>query len=121
MNRKPYASDVRDDAGALVAPDLTLRSEAAPQREYPLREVFNGLRWLVRSGAAWRRMPHDRPPGQVVYDQTPCGLTAGVCAARVHDLRARWRLAAGRDEPPSAASLDSRTWPSRPDSGPRAG
>ncbi len=32
--------------------------EDAPQREHALREVFNGLRWLVRTGAEWRMMPH---------------------------------------------------------------
>jgi transposase len=35
-------------------PYLTLMTEAAPQRDYPLREVFNGLRWIVRTGAPWR-------------------------------------------------------------------
>ena len=39
-----------------------LMSEEAPQREHSLREeVFNGLRWLVRSGASPRMMPHDLP------------------------------------------------------------
>lgn len=44
MNRKPYPSDVSDDAWAFVAPYLALMTEEAPQREHPLREVFNGLR-----------------------------------------------------------------------------
>jgi transposase len=47
-NRKAYPSDVSDDEWAFVAPYLTLMSEAAPQREHALREVFNGLRWLAR-------------------------------------------------------------------------
>jgi len=42
----------------------------AATKGYPLREVFNGLRWLVRAGAAWRMMPNDLPPWHVVYDQT---------------------------------------------------
>jgi transposase len=121
MNRKPYPSDVSDDEWAFVAPYLTLMSEAAPQREYPLREVFNGLRWLVRTGAAWRLMPHDLPPWHVVYDQTRRWLKAGVFEAMVHDLRALLRLAAGRAEQPTAAILDSRTLQSSPESGPRAG
>jgi transposase len=121
MNRKPYPSDVSDDEWAFVAPYLTLMSEAAPQREYPVREVFNGLRWLVRAGAAWRMLPNDLPPWHVVYDQTRRWLTAGVFGALVHDLRALLRLAAGRNEQPSAAILDSRTLQSSPESGPRAG
>lgn len=50
MERKAYPSDVSDEEWALVAPYLTLMTEGAPQREYSLREVFNGLRWLVRTG-----------------------------------------------------------------------
>jgi transposase len=67
MTRKPYPSDVSDAEWALVAPYLTLMTEEAPQREYSLREVFNGLRWLVRSGATWRMMPNDLPPWNVIY------------------------------------------------------
>jgi len=48
--RKPYPSDVSDDEWAFVAPYLTLMTEEAPQREYPLREVFNALRYVVRGG-----------------------------------------------------------------------
>jgi transposase len=46
----------------LVAPYLPLITAEAPQREPSLREVVNGLRWIVRAGAAWRLMPHDLPP-----------------------------------------------------------
>ncbi len=52
-----------EDEWAFVAPYLTLMKEDAPQREHSLREVFNGLRWIVRSGAEWRLMPHDCLPG----------------------------------------------------------
>src|SRR5262245_61390718 len=121
MNRRAYPSDVSDDEWAFVAPYLTLMSEAAPQRDYSLREVFNGLRWLARAGAEWRLMPHDLPPWKVVYDQTRRWLKAGVFEALVHDLRALLRLAQGRREQPSAAILDSRTLQSSPESGARAG
>ena len=59
MKRKAYPSDVSDEEWALVAPYLTLMTEDAPQRTYPLREVFNGLRWIARAGAPWRMMAHD--------------------------------------------------------------
>ena len=121
MERKAYPSDVSDDEWAFVAPYLTLMSEAAPQREYSLREVFNGLRWLVRAGAEWRLMPHDLPPWKAVYDQTQRWLKAGVFETLVQDLRALLRLAQGRREQPSAAILDSRTLQSSPESGARAG
>src|SRR5579883_141093 len=81
VNRKAYPSDVSDDEGALVAPYLTLLPEDAGQRRYPLREVFNALRWLVRAGAPWRLMPNDLPPWEMVYQQTQRWLVAVVTAA----------------------------------------
>lgn len=121
MNRKTYPSDVSDDEWAVVAPYLTWMSDDAPQRDHPLREVFNGLRWIVRSGAQWRMIPNDLPPWYTVYQQTQRWLKAGVFEAMVEDLRALLRLIEGRSEQPSAALLDSRTLQSSPESGARAG
>ena len=121
MERQTYPSDVSDDEWAFVAPYLTLMTEDAPQREHPLREVFNGLRWIVRTGAQWRMMPHDLPPWAAVYQQTQRWLKAGVFEAIVDDLRVILRLAAGRNEEPSATIFDSRTVQSSPESGHRAG
>ena len=45
-----------------MAPYLTLMREDAPQRNYPLREVFNALRYIVYTGMQWRMMPNDLPP-----------------------------------------------------------
>ena len=119
--RKAYPSDVSDDEWAFVAPYLTLMTEEAPQREYPLREVFNGLRYVVRGGIPWRMLPNDLPPWYAVYQQTQRWLKAAVFEAMVHDLREVLRLAAGRSAQPSAAIFDSRTLQSSPESGGRAG
>ena len=121
MERKAYPSDISDDEWALVAPYLTLMIAEAPQRDHSLREVFNGLRWIVRAGAAWRMMPHDLPPWHTVYQQSQRWLKAGVFEAIVHDLRALLRVAQGRNAQPSAAIFDSRTLQSTPESGTRAG
>jgi transposase len=119
--RKPYPSDVTDDEWAFVAPYLTLMTEDAPQRRHDLREVFNGLRFIVRTGNQWRFMPHDLPPWPVVYQQTRRWMSAGCFEAIVHDLRELLRLVQGRTPTPTAAILDSRTVPSTPESGTRAG
>jgi len=121
MERKAYPTDVSDAEWALVAPYLTLMTEDAPQREFPLREVFNGLRWMVRGGSSWRMMPHDLPPWYVVYQQTQRWFKAKVFEAIAHDLRAVLRIAEGRAEMPTAAILDSRTLQSSVESGSRAG
>lgn len=121
MTRKSYPSDVSDDEWAFVAPYLTLMNEDAPQREYSLRDVFNGLRWIARTGAQWRMMPNDLPPWSAVYQQTQRWLKAGVFEALVHDLRMLLREIAGRAQQPSAAIFDARTLQSSPESGARAG
>ena len=120
MNRNPYPSDVSDEEWAFVAPYLALLRVTAPQREHSLREVFNGLRWLVRAGAAWRMMPNDLPPWPAVYQQTQRWFKAGVFEAIVHDLRMLLREIAGRGPHPTAAIFDSRTLQSSPESGERA-
>jgi len=95
--------------------------EDAPQREHSLREVFNGLRYIVRTGVQWRFMAHDLPPWHTVFQQTQRWLKAGVFEAMVHDLRMLMREIDGRNPHPSAAILDSRTMQSSPESGQRAG
>jgi transposase len=119
--RKGYPTDVSDEEWAFCAPYLTLMTEDAPQREHALREVFNGLRYIVHTGCQWRLMPNDLPPWYTVYQQTQRWIKAGVFEAMVHDLRAILRLAAGRNAQPSAAILDARTLQSSPESGSRAG
>ena len=119
--RKPYPSDVSDEEWALVAPYLTLLREDAGQREHALREVFNGLRYVVRSGCPWRLMPHDLPPWFAVYQQAQRWLAAGCFEQLAEDLRAVLRTASGRAPEPTAAVLDSRTLRSSPESGERAG
>jgi transposase len=121
MAREPYPSDVTDEEWEFVAPYLTLMSEDAPQRGHDLREVFNGMRYVVRAGEAWRMMPNDLPPWSIVYQQAQRWIAAGVFEAMTQDLRRILRLLEGRPEEPSAAIFDSRTLQSTPESGGRAG
>jgi transposase len=121
MERAAYPSDVTDEEWAFVAPYLTLMREDAPQRDHELREVFNGLRWLARAGAAWRMIAHDLPPWYTIYQQTQRWFKAEVFETMVHDLRALLRLAVGRSADPTAVILDGRTLQSTPESGGRAG
>src|SRR5215468_3207066 len=100
--RTPYPTDVSDEEWAFVAPYLTLLPEDASQRKYALREVFNGVRYIVKSGAHWRMMPHDLPPWPLVYQQMRRWMDAACFAAIVRDLRILLRRAAERPEPPCA-------------------
>ena len=120
MDRHPYPSDVSDDEWAFLAPYLTLMREDAPQRRHPMREVFNALRYVVRSGVPWRMMPNDLPPWHAVQQQTQRWIKAGVFDDIAHDLRCLLRLAEGRREAPTGAIFDSRTLQSSVESGARA-
>ena len=121
MARKPYPTDVSDEEWSFMLPYLTLMRQDAPQREHDLRELYNGLRWMVRTGASWRMMPHDLPPWHAIYEQTQRWIKAGVFEQMIHDLREFLREYAGKNAKPSAAILDGRTMQSTPESGGRAG
>ena len=121
MSRTAYPSDVSDDKWAFVAPYLTLLSLDAQQRRHDLREVFNALRLLVRTGTQWRYLPHDLPPWPAVYQQMQRWIAAGCFEAMVHDLRAVLRMTEDRAPTPTAAVFDGRTLQSTPESGARAG
>jgi len=116
-----YPSDVSDEEWAFVAPYLALCREDSEQREYSLRAVFNGLRYIVCTGGQWRYMPNDLPPWPVVYQQTQRWIRARCFETMVEDLRMLLREFAGRKSQPTAMILDSRTLQSTPESGARAG
>lgn len=121
MKRRPYPSDVSDEEWAFVMPYLALLPLDAAQRKYDLREVFNALRWLVRTGAQWDYLPHDFPPPHIVSEQARRWMQRGVFEDLVHDLRVMLRRLGGRNGQPSAAVYDGRTLQSSPESGKRAG
>jgi transposase len=121
ITHQPYPTDVSDAEWEFVAPYLCLLPEDAGQRVYKLRDVFDALRWVARSGAPWRLLPKDFPPWEMVYQQTRRWLAAGCFEAIVGDLRAILRFAAGRGPEPTAAVFDSRTLQSSIESGSRAG
>ena len=86
-NRKPYPSEVSDNERTSAAPYLTLRREDGEQREHSLREVFNGRRWIVRTGSQWRMMPHDLTPWDTVSRRAWRSGRAGCFVAILDDLR----------------------------------
>ncbi len=119
--RKSYPSDVTDAEWEFVLPYLTLMREDAPQREYPLRELFNALRYVIKTGCQWRFLPHDFPPWTAVYQQARRWTEARAFEQAAHDLRAMIRLTQERGPHPTAVVMDGRTLQSTPESGGRAG
>ena len=118
---KSYPSDVTDVEWEFLLPYLTLMREDAPQREYALRELFNAMRYVVKTGCQWRYLPHDFPPWAAVYQQARRWLEAHVFEDAAHDLREMIRLGMERGPHPTAVIMDGRTLQSTPESGARAG
>jgi len=119
--RSGYPSDVSDEEWAFVAPYLALCREDAPQRDYALRDVFNALRYIAKTGGQWRFLPNDLPPWTAVYQQMRRWIDARCFEIMVEDLRILLREFAGRKGQPTAMILDSRTLQSTPESGARGG
>lgn len=121
MNTPKYPSDISEEEWEFVAPYLTLMKAQAPQRHHDLRDIFNALRWIARTGAQWRLLPQDLPPWPAAYQQFRRWIKAGCFEHIVHDLRELIRVAEGKEPEPTAAIFDGRTLRSTPESGGRAG
>ena len=111
--RRGYPSDLSDGEWSLIEPLLPPPRWGGPAggrpEAHPRREIVNAIRYLVRSGCAWRALPADFPPWQTVYAHFSRWQADGTTTA-IHDaLRAQARLAAGRDSEPTAAVIDSQS------------
>jgi putative transposase len=109
-SRKTYPSDLTDEQWAIVAP-LLPPAKSGPRGGHPrqvdMREVLNTLLYLHRRGCPWDMLPHDVLPKSTVYADFAPWRDNGTWATRVQTLRARTRVAAGREPTPSAACLAS--------------
>jgi putative transposase len=62
--RLAYATDLTDEEWHILAPLLPPEKPGGRPRKYAIREVINGIQYVLRGGCAWRLMPHDLPPWQ---------------------------------------------------------
>ena len=109
MKRQPYPTDLRDGEWVLIEPLLPAAKPNVRPRKYALREIVNAIRYLVRSGCAWRLLPHDFPPYRSVFYYFKQWQRDGTWQ-RVHEqLRQQVRVELGRNASASAASLDSQS------------
>lgn len=109
MSRARYPSDVTDAQWERLAPLLPVAKPGGHPRTVDLREVVNGVLYVLREGCRWRALPHDFPPWSTVYGYFWHWRRDGTWQ-RVHDaLREQVRHAAGRAPTPSAGCLDSQS------------
>ena len=109
MNRKPYPSDLTDAQWVELAPLLPPANSKGHPRTVDLREVINGILYVLRGGIPWRMMPHDLPPRGTVWWYFREWRLDGAWE-RIHDtLQPRVREMEGREATPSAAIIDSQS------------
>jgi len=109
MDKRNYPSDLTEEQWKLIAPLLPRAKPGGRPRTTDLREVINGILYLVRTGCSWRMLPHDFPPWPTVHDYYWKYRHDGIWN-RIHEtLHERVRVQAGRQASPSAAIIDSQS------------
>ena len=108
-DRKEYPTDLSDEQWAFFEPLIPPAKHGGRPREVNMREVVNTLLYLNRTGCQWDMLPHDLLPKSTVYDYFAAWRNDGSWQRMMEQLRAQVRVAAGREETPSAGSIDSQT------------
>lgn len=107
--RRRYPSDLTDAEWAILEPLIPPPKSGGRPAQHSRRELVDAMSYVLRTGCAWRQLPHDFPPWQTVYHYFRLWRTAGVFG-EIHDLlRTQSRRRAGREPLPTAAILDSQS------------
>ncbi len=109
MTRSKYFTDLTDEQWAILAPLIPPPHRNCRPRKADMREVMNAILYLLRTGCAWRYLPHDLPPYRTVFYYFTKWRKCGVWR-KIHDkLHERVRELKGRKATPSAAIIDSQS------------
>lgn len=109
MDRIPYPTDLTDEQWQLIEALLPKVKPGGRLRSTNIRDVVNGILYLVRTGCSWRMLPHDFPPWPTVHDYYWRFRRDGTWEKIHSHLRERVRADAGRQVGPSAAIIDSQS------------
>jgi transposase len=107
--RKPYPTDLNDKEWDLIKHLVPEAKPGGRPEKHPKREILNGIFYIVRGGCAWRLLPHDFPPWQIVYHYFWRWRQDGTWQL-MHDLlRGDVRVAHGKRRQPTAGIIDSQS------------
>jgi putative transposase len=108
-SRRPYLTDLSDAEFACLDPLLPPPRSVGRPRLHPPREILNAIFYVVRSGCAWRLLPHEFPPWQTAYHYFRLWRLDGTWEQLHHVLRDQLRTRIGRNPQPSAGIIDSQS------------
>jgi len=109
MSRKQYTSDLTDEQWAILEPLVPAPKRGGRPRTVAMREVFNAIFYVLKTGCQWRNLPGDFPPYSTVFDYYNQWRKDKIWQFLNETLRAQVRQAEGRAATPSAGILDSQT------------
>lgn len=109
MNTKRYASDLDDREWAILEALIPAAKPGGRPRRINMREVVNGIFYLLKTGCQWRMLPKDFPHWKTVNDYFAKWRKDGTWQRLNDALREQVRTAAGRNKTPSAGSIDSQS------------
>ncbi len=114
-----YETDLTNAEWAVVEPLLPEPSSCGRPPLWPMREILNGIFYVLRRGIAWRLLPNDLPPKSTVFGYFSRWRDAGVFLRINHHLIMADRERVGRNASPTAAVLDSQSIKTTQSGGPR--
>ena len=120
MARRVYPTDLTDAQWAVLEPLVPPPKPGGRPPKHPRRELVNAMLYVLRSGEAWRLLPHDLPPWQTVYHYFRLWRIGGAWEQINAALRERTRVQVGRQGQPSGAILDSQSVKTTEKGGPAA-
>jgi transposase len=104
-----YPSDLTDGEWALVEPLIPPAKRGGRKREVDVREVLNGLLYVLSTGCQWRAVPKDLPPKSTLFSYFDLWNWDGTLGRIHQELYVKCREAMGREASPTAAIIDSQS------------